>query len=122
MKKILIITICLISIKCFAIEKKTTFSTERFNQAQSNGKIVIINSWNKTCTTCKKQIKILDQAKNDFEDILFLSFEQTKDKEIAKFLSIEYWTTIVAYKNGEEVYRSIGQTNQSKIYSIINSL
>ena len=54
--------------------------------------------------------------------ILFLSFEQQEDIEIAKFLSIEYWTTIVIYKNNKEVYRSIGQTDKSKIYSTISNL
>ena len=35
---------------------------------------------------------------------LFLSFEQTKDKDIAKLqLGIDYWTTIVVYKNNKEV-------------------
>jgi thiol-disulfide isomerase/thioredoxin len=69
-----------------------------------------------------KQSKILDKAKLDFKEVVFLSFEQTKDKDIAEFLSIDYWTTIVIYKDGEEVSRSIGQTNKEKIYNQINSL
>jgi thioredoxin 1 len=52
---------------------------------------------------------------------LFLSFEQTKDKEIAKLLGIEYWTTIVVYKNNKEIARSIGQTKKSEIYELIKS-
>ena len=68
-----------------------------------------------------KQIKILDQAEKEFKDVLFLSFEQTKDKDIAKQLGIDYWTTIVVYKNNKEVYRSIGQTNKAKIYELIKS-
>ena len=66
--------------------------------------------------------KLLNQAKKDFKDVVFLSFEQTKDKEIAKFLSIDYWTTIVIYRNNKEVSRTIGQTNKEKIYSQINLL
>ena len=66
--------------------------------------------------------EILDQAKIDFDDILFLSFEQTKDKEIAKLLGIDYWTTIVVYKNNKEISRSIGETNKSNIYSQIDLL
>ena len=69
-----------------------------------------------------KQVKILDEAQKDFDDVLFLSFEQTKDKEVAKLLGIEYWTTIVIYKNNKEVVRSIGQTSRSKIYSLIESI
>ena len=81
--------------------------------------MVFINSWNKYCFTCKKQVKILNQAENEFKDVLFLSFEQNKDKEIADLLKIEYWTTIVVYKNNKEIHRSIGETDKSEIYLAI---
>tara|TARA_B110000483_G_scaffold3210_1_gene3782 strand:+ start:87 stop:455 length:369 start_codon:yes stop_codon:yes gene_type:complete len=122
MKKIFIIIFTLISFSSFAVDKSTTFDNEIFKKAQLDGKIVVINSWNETCTTCKAQIKILNQAKKEFDDILFLSFEQEKDKTIAKQLGINYWTTIVIYQNNKEVYRSIGQMNKDKIYSVIKSL
>ena len=121
MKKILIILFTLISINAFAVDKSTTFNNEIFQKAQLEGKTVVINSWNETCTTCKAQIKILDQAEKEFKNVLFLSFEQTKDKDIAKQLGIDYWTTIVVYKNNKEVQRSIGQTNKAKIYELIES-
>ena len=122
MKKILIIVFTLFSINSYALDKSTTFTNEVFTKAQTEGKTVVINSWNKTCYTCGKQVKILDEAEKEFTDILFLSFEQTKDKEIAKLLNIEYWTTIVVYKDNKEIARSIGQTKKSKIYSLIQSL
>ncbi|WP_435113074.1 TlpA family protein disulfide reductase [Candidatus Pelagibacter bacterium nBUS_36] len=122
MKNLLILIIVFLNVSFSATSKETTFSNEIFKNAQLEGKTVVINSWNKTCTTCAKQIKILDQAKNDFKDIVFLSFEQTKDKEIAKSLGIDYWTTIVVYKNDKEISRTIGQTNKDKIYLQIKSL
>ena len=122
MKKILTIIFIVLNFNSFALVKTTTFTNEIFQKSQLEGKTVVINSWNKTCTTCAKQVKILDQAKQDFKDIIFLSFEQTKDKGIAKSLNIDYWTTIVVYKNDKEISRSIGQTNKKKIYSQIKSL
>ena len=121
MRKLFTIIFALISFNAFAVDKSTTFTNDLFKQAQLEGKTVVINSWNETCTTCKKQIKILDQAEKEFKNILFLSFEQTVDKNIAKQLGIDYWTTIVVYKNNKEVYRSIGQTNKAKIYELIKS-
>ena len=122
MKKLLVLIFILFSFNSFAVDKSTTFTNKIFEKAQTDGKTVIINSWNATCLTCKKQIKILDQAEKEFDDVLFLSFEQTKDKEIAKLLGIEYWTTIVIYKDNKEVARSIGQTDKSKIYFAIESI
>ena len=122
MKKIFIYLFIIFNFNSFAFGKTTTFTNEIFQKAQSEGKTVVINSWNKTCTTCAAQVKILEQAKKDFDNVLFLSFEQTKDKDIAKSLSIDYWTTIVVYKNNSEISRSMGQTSKEKIYSQIKSL
>ena len=82
--------------------------------------MVVINSWNKYCGTCAKQVKILNKAKEEFKNILFLSYEQ-KNKDIAEFLNIKYWTTIVIYKNNKEIYRSMGETKEEEIFSAIKS-
>tara|TARA_B110001454_G_scaffold215253_1_gene236350 strand:+ start:109 stop:480 length:372 start_codon:yes stop_codon:yes gene_type:complete len=119
MKKLLIIIFTIISFNSVAVEKSTTFTNQIFKNALLEGKIVVINSWNKMCITCAAQVKILNSAEKEFKDVIFLSFEQTNDKEIAKLLKIDYWTTIVIYKNDEEIYRSIGQTNKAEIFSII---
>ena len=122
MKKILIFILLAFSINVTATSKETTFTNEIFEKSQLEGKTIVIHSWNKTCTTCAKQVKILDKAKQDFKDVIFLSFEQTKDKKTAKFLGIDYWTTIVVYKDNKEISRTIGQTNKEEIYSQIISL
>ncbi len=119
MKKILTIIFILIPFHSLSIEKTTTFTIEKFNQAQEDGKTVVINSWNKSCLTCAKQVKILDQAKDKFKNVVFLSFEQNKDKNIAKLLNIDYWTTIAVYKNKKEIAREMGLTNKDEIYNLI---
>ena len=119
MKKLYFLIFFLIALNSFAIEKNTTFNKELFLEAQKSGKTVVINSWNKTCSTCAAQSIVLNEAKNEFKNVLFLSFEQTVDVDIANFLKIDYWTTIVVYKNNKEIARSIGQINKSEIYSTI---
>ena len=120
MKKILFLIFCLFSFNVNAVEKKTTFTKEIFNNAQTEGKLVVINSWNKFCFTCSKQIKILDKAEEKFKNVLFLSYEQ-KNNDIANLLKIDYWTTIVIYKNNKEIYRSMGQTKEKDIFLAIES-
>ena len=118
-KKFLILFFVLFSFQSFAIEKKTTFTVEAFNEAQKSGKTIVINSWNKSCGTCARQTKILNEAQKDFPDVLFLSYEQTKHKDIAKLLNVDYWATIIIYKNSKEVAKEIGITNKNDIYSLI---
>ena len=119
MKKILTLIFVIFSFEAIAIEKKTTFTLEVFNEAKKNGKTIVINSWNKFCGTCGQQTKILNEAKKDFPDVLFLSYEQSKHKDIANLLNVEYWATIVVYKNSKEIAKEIGITDKSDIYSLI---
>ena len=88
-------------------------------EAQKNGKIVVIHSWNKSCNTCAKQKPILEKAKKDFQKVIFMNFEQTKNKDIAKLLKIDYWTTIVVYKDNKELAREIGLYKKEDIYNLI---
>ena len=117
--KILAFFILLISTSSFAGEYETNFNIEKFKFAQNNGKIVVIHSWNKSCSTCAKQKPILEKAKKDFENVIFMNFEQTKNKDIADLLKIDYWTTIVVYKDNKEFAREIGLYNKNDIYNLI---
>ena len=117
--KILAFFILLISTSSFAGEYETNFDIEKFKFAQNDGKIVVIHSWNKSCGTCAKQKPILEKAKKDFKNVIFMNFEQTKNKDIAKLLKVDYWTTIVVYKDNKELAREIGLYNQEDIYNLI---
>ena len=120
MKKFFIFIFCIFAFSVNAGEKKTTFTKELFDKAQSNGKIVVISSWTKYCSSCASQMKILDKAKNEFDNLEYLTFEITK-KEIAKLLNVQYQTTLLIFKYNKEVYRSIGETKKDLIYKAIRS-
>ena len=119
MKKILIALFLLVCLTANAVEKKTNFSVEIFEKAKASGKTVVVNSYEVWCGTCSKQAKILNQAKKEFKDIIFLSYEQSKNKNIAQLLGIKFWTTIVVYKGDNEIARIVGQTDKEVIYSAI---
>jgi len=119
MKKIISILFLFTCLSANAVEKKTNFSVTVFEDAKRNGKTVVVNSYEVWCHTCSKQTKILDQAEKEFKDIIFLSFEQSKNKDIAKKLDIKFWTTIVVYKGNVEVARIVGQVDKEIIYSAI---
>ena len=62
MKKFLLLLFIILNCNSFVNSKETTFTNEIFKKAQMEGKTVVINSWNKTCYSCTKQVKILDEA------------------------------------------------------------
>ena len=72
-------------------------------------------------------MKILNKAKNEgklsdikFDNIEYFSFEVT-NQEISKLLNVKYQTTLLIFKNNDEVYRSVGETTKDLIYKAIKS-
>ena len=120
MKKILIFFFCIFSFSTVAMEKSTTFNKDIFTKAQSEGKIVVVSSWIKYCSSCASQMKILQNAEKDFKNIQYLAFD-VKNKEISDFLNVKFQTTLLIFKNNKEVYRSIGEISKEKIYKAIAS-
>ena len=118
MKKIFIFIFCLFAFNVNA--KETTFDKALFDKAQSEGKIVVVSSWTKYCSSCASQMKVLDKAKNDFDNIEYFKFD-VKNKEIAKLFNVQYQTTLLIFKDNEEIYRSIGETSKDLIYEAIKS-
>ena len=118
MKKIFIFIFCLFAFNANA--KETTFDKTLFDKAQSEGKIVVVSSWVKYCTSCASQMKVLDKAKNDFDNIEYFKFD-VRNKEIADLFNVQYQTTLLIFKNNKEVYRSIGETSREAIYKAIKS-
>ena len=120
MKNFFIFIFFIFAFNANALEKKTTFNKELFDKAQSDGKVVVVSSWIKYCTSCASQMKVLDKAKNEFNNIEYFTFEVT-NKEISKLLNVQYQTTLLIFKNNKEIYRSIGETSKDAIYKAIES-
>ena len=118
MKKIFIFIFCLFAFNANA--KETTFDKTLFDKAQSEGKIVVVSSWIKYCSSCASQMKVLDKAKNDFDNIEYFAFDVT-NKEIAELFDVQYQTTLLIFKDKKLVYRSIGETTKDLIYKAIKS-
>ena len=127
LKKIFILSICLFAFSANAIEKNTTFDQQLFNKAQSEGKIIVISSWIEYCSSCAKQMKILQTAKKEgelsdikFDNIEYFSFDVT-NRDIADKLNVLYQTTLLIFKDGKEIYRSIGETTEDLIYEALKA-
>ena len=121
MKKIFIFICFLLAFTSKGLAKETTYSKELFDKAIADGKVVVVSSWVKYCTSCAGQMKVLDKAKDDFDNIEYFKFDVT-NKEIAKFFNVQYQTTLLIFKDNKEVYRSIGETTKELIYDALKSV
>ena len=120
MKKLLIFVFFVLAFNGKAICKETTYKKELFDKALLDGKVVVVSSWVKYCTSCASQMKILNKAKNEFNNIEYFAFDVT-NKEIAKFFNVQYQTTLLIFKDNKEVYRSIGETTKELIYDALKA-
>ena len=127
MKKFFVLIFCIFALSVNATEKKMTFNKELFDKAQSEGKVVVVSSWIKYCSSCAGQMKILKKAKNEgelsdisFDNIEYFSFDVT-NKEIANLLNVQYQTTLLIFKDNKEIYRSVGETTRDLISEAIRS-
>ena len=120
MRKIFLYLFLILSFSSNLFAKETTFKKELFDKAQAEGKVVIVSSWIKYCSSCASQMKVLDKAKNDFDNIEYFAFDVT-NKEIAELFNVQYQTTLLIFKDKKLVYRSIGETTKDLIYKAIKS-
>ena len=120
MKGFFVFIFCIFAFSANSLEKKSTFNKELFNKAQSEGKLVVVSSWTKYCSSCASQMKVLNKAKNEFDNIEYFTFEIT-NKEISSLLNVQYQTTLLIFKDNKEVYRSIGETSREEIYTAIKN-
>ena len=127
MKKIVIFIFCLFAFSANAMEKKTTFDKGLFNKALSEGKVIVVSSWIKYCSSCAKQMNVLETAKKKgklsdikFDNIEYFAFNVT-NREIANLFNVKYQTTLLIFKGDQEVYRSIGETTEDLIYEALKA-
>ena len=120
MRNFFIFVFFILTFSVNALEKKTTFNKGLFDKAQAEGKVVVVSSWIKYCSSCASQMKVLNKAKNEFNNIEYFTFD-VNNKEISKLLNVQYQTTLLIFKNNKEVYRSIGETSRDAIYKAIES-
>ena len=120
MKKFLIFICFVLALTSKATSKETTYDKQLFDKAISEGKVVVVSSWIKYCSSCAGQIEVLKKAKKDFKNMEYFAFDVT-NKEIAQFFNVQYQTTLLIFKDNKEVYRSIGETTKELIYEALNS-
>ena len=121
MKKFLLFVCFILALSSKATGKETTYSKQLFDKAISQGKVVVVSSWIKYCSSCAGQMEVLKKAKKDFDNMEYFAFD-VRNKEIAKFFNVQYQTTLLIFKDNKEVYRSIGETTKELIYDALKSV
>jgi thioredoxin 1 len=99
----------------------TTFDANAFTQAQKAGRSILIAVHATWCPTCKAQGPILSELRADpkFGQLVYYVIDFDQSKDLLKRFDVRMQSTLIAFKGGVEVGRSVGDTNKASIDALV---
>jgi len=93
------------------------FTQAEFDALTRAGKPIIVDVSAVWCPTCKAQKPIIERlaVQAAYRDVAVLSVDFDADKKVLKEFSVGSQSTLIAFKAGREVARSVGDTSPSGI-------
>lgn len=104
-----------------ALAGEQPFTQQAFEQLQKEGKPTLVSVHADWCPTCRAQAPIVEellkQAPYDQIHALRVDFDQ--QKEVLKSFRVFKQSTLIVFKNGVEVGRSLGDTRPDGIETLL---
>lgn len=95
-----------------------------FEKALGDGRPLLVEIWAGWCPTCKAQETILKQlsAAPKYSKLLMLTADFDVERELLARLKVRQQSTLIAFKGGVEVARSVGDTSAERIAALIDKV
>jgi thioredoxin 1 len=100
----------------------TELTDDNYQTFVSKEGLVLVDVWASWCNPCKLISPIIDQISNEFhEKVSVGKLEADKNRDSLTELNVRNIPTILLYKNGEVVDRSVGVISREKLVEMINN-
>lgn len=98
------------------------FSPEALAAAQEAGKPILVDVFAAWCPTCRAQNPILVKLTKDpkYKNLLVLKADFDAQKEDLRALNVRSQSTLIVFKEGKEVDRSVGDTSELSIEGLLD--
>lgn len=98
------------------------FAGKPFQGALQSGKPVLLEVHADWCPTCRAQAPILDRLAADprYAGIVRFRVDFDTQQDVAKKLGARYQSTLILFKDGSEVARSVGVTSEPEIRALLD--
>lgn len=110
------------SFMCAAIASAdpTPFTQHDFDKLAREGKSVVVDVAASWCSTCRAQKPIVNALSREpnYRNVTVLAVDFDADKPALKEFRVGMQSTLIAFKGGREIGRSIGDTSRAGIESI----
>lgn len=100
---------------------KSAFSQAAFDAAMKAGKPVLIDVSAPWCPTCKAQAPILSELAKQprFKNLVVFNVDFDSQKDALRGFKAQRQSTLIVFKGGAEMGRSVGDTNKASIEALL---
>jgi thiol-disulfide isomerase/thioredoxin len=118
-KSILFFCLSALSTLGYAGEIKPYSQTE-FDKLTASGKGVVLAIHAPWCPTCKAQAPIQSElmSSSSYKDVTMMTIDFDSQKELLANFKVTMQSTIIAFKGGKEVGRSVGDSSRKGIETL----
>ena len=98
------------------------FSPAALAEAKAAGKPILVEVYAAWCSVCQAQSPILAKLVEEpkYKDLVFFKADFDKDKSDLKALNVQKQSTLIVFKGDTEIDRSVGDTSQFSIESLLD--
>ena len=103
-------------------ETGPAFDAKAFGEAQKAGKPILISVHASWCPTCKAQAPILSELRADpkFKNLVYFVIDFDSQKDLVSRFGARSQSTLIAFKGDKEAGRSVGDTNRTSIFALVD--
>jgi thioredoxin 1 len=98
------------------------YTTDALAAAKAAGKPILVEITAPWCPTCKAQKPILAELTGQpkFRDLVVIEVDFDSQKDAVRSLGAQMQSTLIAFKGGNEVGRSVGDTGKESIAALLD--
>jgi len=118
LRHILILSFMVVST---AMADTIPFTQAAFDRLQHEGKPVLVGIHADWCPTCRAQAPIIASLlkQKDYQGITLLRVDFDNQKEVVRSFHVIKQSTLIVFKGGKEVGRSLGDTSPESIENLL---
>ena len=104
-----------------AMADTVPYTQAAFDKLQHEGKPILVGIHADWCPTCRAQDPILESLlkQKDFQGMASLRVDFDNQKEIVRAFHVSQQSTLIVFKGGREVGRSLGDTSREGIEGLL---